>query len=71
MERQGHTPGGPLRADMQKPPAKEYGTLKIFFGYAAGAGKTCAMLRAAPKRAASMLCQAISTRMTGPRPKRS
>ncbi len=47
MERQGHTPGGPLRADMQKPPAKEYGTLKIFFGYAAGAGKTCAMLRAA------------------------
>jgi two-component system sensor histidine kinase KdpD len=47
MERHGQPKNGSLAAGLHKASAKEYGKLKIFFGYAAGAGKTNAMLRAA------------------------
>ena len=36
-----------LRAIRKEESSEGYGKLKIFFGYAAGVGKTCAMLEAA------------------------
>lgn len=47
MEEKRHTPEQLLKAIQEEEQKKTRGHLKIFFGYAAGVGKTYAMLKAA------------------------
>ena len=47
MEEIRKNPDQPFRAGPKKDSGKTQGKLKLFFGYAAGVGKTCAMLEAA------------------------
>lgn len=51
MENRLQHPDNPSQTDLQHSPGKVRGKLKIFFGYAAGVGKTYAMLQAARQAA--------------------
>ena len=71
MDHQRPNPDELLEQIREEEKAKAGGKLKIFFGYAAGVGKTYAMLEAAREQAAQawILLSGTFSRMRGLRPK--